>query len=104
MLSVIFIVFFIRHEFITEKPLIDLEILRHRPFIAGYLLNIVNAICILGLSSFIPLFVVSVYGLTTIQSGLILSLRSIGTILATIVSSLFLIRWGYRRPLLGERC
>jgi len=91
---------FIRHEFTAREPVIDLELLRRLPFAAGNYNARVYGVCLFGFSSLVPLYASLVYGLTTLQTGLILSLRSVGMITATLVAGNFVVRWGYRRPLI----
>lgn len=98
--GVAMIVIFMRHEFKTREPIIELELLRRKPFAAANIYNSLYGLCVFYFSSFIPLYAVSVYKLTTIQSALILSAQAIGMISATTVSSFFMVRWGYRRPML----
>jgi EmrB/QacA subfamily drug resistance transporter len=98
--GLILMVIFIRHEVKAKDPIIDLEFLRKKPFVAANVYNFIFGACIFGFSSFVPLYAVSVYGMSTLQSGLVLTSRSIGMILAATVSSFFLVRWGYRWPML----
>jgi EmrB/QacA subfamily drug resistance transporter len=99
--SLVLIGVFIRHEIKTKEPLIDLEILRRRDFTGSNIYNFLLGACVFGFSSFLPLFAVSVYQMTTIQSSLVLSMRSLGMIVSSVLASFFLIRWGYRRPMLA---
>ena len=48
----------------------------------------------------VPLYAVSLYGLSTLDSGLILTPRSVGMLAASAVTSFYLVRWGYRWPML----
>lgn len=92
---------FIRHESRVQDPIVELKILKARPFLAANVYNFIYGVCVLGvLSSFIPLYAVSIYHVSTLESGLILTPRSIGMMLASTVTSFFLVRWGYRRPIL----
>jgi len=92
--------FFIRHEFRHKDPIIDLELLRGREFFAANVYNLIYGAAVFGISSFVPLFVVTVYGMSAIQSGIVLSVRAVGTLIAMLLSSAFCMRWGYRKPLL----
>ncbi|MCX7911855.1 MAG: MFS transporter, partial [Dehalococcoidales bacterium] len=92
--------FFLKHERETEDPVIDLMVLKERPFLAANIFNLVYGISVLGVMAFIPLYATSVYGMSTLGSGLILTPRSIGTIVASTVTSLFLPKLGYRHPML----
>ncbi len=100
MTSTIFLALFIRHELKTPDPIIDLDLLRLKPFAAANIYNFMFGACLLGFTSFIPLYAVSVYGMTTIQSGFVLMARSIGYVIALFTSGFFLVKWGYRKPML----
>ena len=98
--SIFFIIMFIRHELKTPEPIIDLEVLRLKPFAAANVYNFIFGACLLGFTSFIPLYAVSIYNMTTIQSGYVLMASSIGFVAASMTSGFFLVRWGYRKPML----
>ncbi len=91
---------FIRHVRKTEDPVISLDILSLRPFAAANFFNFLFGFGYLSISAFIPLFAVSVYGLTTLQSSFVLTAYSLALILTTMISSLLFTFWGYHRPLL----
>lgn len=95
------ILLFIRHEGRAKDPIIDLEVLTKRPFMAANIYNFIYGACVLGVMSFIPLYAVSIYGMSTLESGFILTPRSIGMMLASTVTSISLVRWGYRWPMLA---
>jgi len=92
-------ILFLRHEKGTSQPIIDLSLLRSRPFLASNLLNTVMGAGFFGLYAFMPLYVTSVHKLSTLMSGVIMTPRSIGLIPASVVTSFLLRRWGYRRPI-----
>jgi MFS family permease len=98
-LGLIIMVIFARHEMRSSDPIIDLELLRLKPFVASNFYNFIFGVCLFGITSFIPLYAVSVFGFSEIQSSLILSFRAIGMIVATVISSIFIIKWGYRKPM-----
>ena len=91
---------FILHVRKTEDPIISLDILSLRPFASANIFNFLFGFGYLSFSAFIPLFAVSVYGLTTLQSSLILSAYSLAVILSTMLSSFLFNFWGYHKPLL----
>lgn len=95
-----FLVFFIRREGRSQEPIIDLQLFKQRPFLAANTYNLLYGAGILGTMSFVPLYAVSVYHMSTLASGVILTPRSIGMVAASIVTSTFLPRWGYRWPML----
>lgn len=99
-LAAIMFVLFLRHEARTEAPVMDLKLFAWRPFLAANIYNLFYGSCIFGLFSFIPYYGTVVYGMGPSESGLILTPRSIGMAVMSAVSSFFLIRFGYRRPII----
>jgi EmrB/QacA subfamily drug resistance transporter len=97
--SIGLILLFIRHEGKEKNPIIDLQILKEKPFMAANLFNLLFGMVVLGIMNFIPLYATTVYGMTTLQSGLILTPRSVGMIAASTLCSINLTKWGYRRPM-----
>ena len=98
--SIISLVMFIRHELKTRDPIIDLDLLRLKPFAAANVYGFIFGACMFGFSSFIPLYAVSIYSMTTIQSAYVLMTRSIGFVVASMASGFFLVKWGYHKPML----
>lgn len=98
--SIILMISFIRREGKTGNPLIDLAVLREKPFVAANIYNFILGSYFMGISSFVPLYAVSVYGMSVLESGFIVTPRSIGMVLASTVTSMSLVRWGYRAPML----
>lgn len=97
--SAVCIVFFARRETRVKDAFIDTKLLADRPFAAANIYNFVFG-GIFGAVSLVPLYAVSIYGMSTLESGLILTPRSIGMMAASLVVSFMLVRWGYRRPML----
>jgi EmrB/QacA subfamily drug resistance transporter len=98
-LSCSLVLLFLRHEKKEVKPIVDMVLLRSRPFFATNLLNMVLGAGFFGLFSFVPLYVTSVHKLSTLMSGMILTPRSLGVLSASAVTSFLLKRWGYRGPM-----
>ena len=98
-LSGAFILLFLSHEKNEARPIVDMVLLRSRPFFAANLLNMVLGAGFFGLFSFVPLYVTSVHKLSTLASGMILTPRSVGVLSASTVTSFLLKRWGYRWPM-----
>lgn len=99
--AVVLMVFFVRRIKSAREPIVDWEILSGRPFIAANVYNFVCGAYYTGLLSFVPLYAVSIYGMSTVQSGLVMAPWSAGVMIAAGVSSFFLGRWGYRRPMVA---
>jgi EmrB/QacA subfamily drug resistance transporter len=98
--SIGFMVLFVLRERKVKNPIIDMAMMTKRPFLAANIYNFIYGACVLGVSSLIPLYGVEVYSLSTFESGLILTPRSVGMILMSTVTSVSLVRWGYRWPML----
>ena len=96
----IFFSFFLRHERRAKDPIIDLEVLKSKPFQAANYFNMIYGAAILGVMGFVPLYATSVLGMSTLASGLIITPRSVGQIFSSFITSLSLPRWGYRWPML----
>jgi EmrB/QacA subfamily drug resistance transporter len=94
-------VLFLRHESRAPDPIIDVQILRERPFLAANIFNLVYGAGVLGVMSLVPLFSINVYGVSYLESGLILTPRAVGMFVTSLVVSMFMMRWGYRRPILA---
>lgn len=94
------VVLFLFWERRAREPIINLELLRKRPFLAANVYNLIYGACALGIFSLIPLYAVSIYSMSTFQSGIVLTPRSIGMMVASTITSFFLVRWGYRWPIL----
>lgn len=99
-LSIVILIAFLRWERTVREPIIDLEILRGKPFLGANAYNLIYGACAFGIFSLVPLYAVSIYGMSVFESGLILTPRSVGMMIASAITSFFLVRWGYRLPIL----
>lgn len=98
------IVGFVRQQRKSSDPILDTTLLQSKPFLAANLLNMLLGITSFGIFSFTPLYAVSVYGLSPLGSGMILTPRSAAGIAAAALTSFALSRWGYRRPMIWGIC
>jgi EmrB/QacA subfamily drug resistance transporter len=98
-LAAALLVSFLRRQTKVQNPIIDVQVLREKRFMATNLYNFFYGMGVLGVFGFIPLYAVEVYHMSTLDSGLILTPRSIAMVVASIIVSLNLVRWGYRRPI-----
>jgi EmrB/QacA subfamily drug resistance transporter len=99
--GLVLLILFWRHESRTEDPLIDLELLRSRPFFAANAYGFIFGAVFFGFFSFVPYYATIAYGLTASESGAILTPRSIATAAMSTFTSIFLIRYGYRLPMIA---
>lgn len=88
------------HENRTQQPMIELTLLRWRPFLAANIYNFVFGAVIFGFFSFIPYYATVAYGMTAGESGLILTPRSLAMVIVSAVTSLYIIRFRYRLPMI----
>ncbi|MGD0917369.1 MAG: DHA2 family efflux MFS transporter permease subunit [Thermodesulfobacteriota bacterium] len=95
-----FLYLFSRQEKKDSNPILDVVLLRSKPFLAANLCNMIAGAGVLGVFAFIPLFATSAHGLSTLVSGMILTPRSLAIIPASVATSFLLKRSGYRRPML----
>jgi EmrB/QacA subfamily drug resistance transporter len=99
-LVIILGIIFIRRQTRIKNPIIDVEVLQEKRFLAANVYNMVLGFGMFGLTSFIPLYAVSVFGMSTFDSGFVMTPRSIGVMITSVVSSAFLLKWGYRKPMI----
>jgi EmrB/QacA subfamily drug resistance transporter len=95
------IVLFLRHIRTAKDPAMDYELVARQPFLAANLYNLFFGAAVFGVSAFIPTYAVSHYGMSPLLSGAVLTPRSIAIILTSILASLWLIRLGYRKPMIA---
>jgi EmrB/QacA subfamily drug resistance transporter len=100
-ISFSFFYLFSRQEKKDSNPILDMALLRSKPFLAANVYNMMVGVGIFGIFAFIPLYATSVHNLSTLVSGMILTPRFIGTIPAAAITSFLLKRWGYRWPMVS---
>jgi MFS family permease len=98
--SVTFAFLFLRQEKKDPSPILDIALLRSRPFMAANLYNTVVGVAVFGIFNIIPYYATSVLKLSTMVSGMILAPCAVGNICTAIIVSFQLRRWGYRWPML----
>ncbi|MFN8635581.1 MAG: MFS transporter [Chloroflexota bacterium] len=96
----LFVVFY-RHERRVEQPIIDLELVTKHPFLVVNVHNFLFGACVWGCFSFVPYFAAVQYGMGPLESGAILTPRSVTSILLGTVTSFLLVRLGYRWPIVA---
>ncbi|MDO8567749.1 MAG: MFS transporter [Dehalococcoidales bacterium] len=101
LLGIGLLIIFIRRSKTNSRAVFSREMLTSRPFLAANIFNLAyGAYGEMGIVSLLPLYAVSVYGMTTVESGLITIPRSIGLFILSIFASLSIMKWGYRRPII----
>ncbi len=89
---------FVRQETRTPEPIIDLQIVRWRPFLACNAQLFMWSSCFNGFFNFIPYYAAIAYGMSATQGGAILTPRSVMAVVLSLISSIFVSKMGYRRP------
>ena len=84
-IAVLALVAFVTREFLVSEPIVDLRILGERNFAVGFGLSTVLGVCLYGTTSMLPLFLQTLLGYPAMESGLAVSPRGIGAMVAAIV-------------------
>jgi len=95
-----FLLLFFRQEKKEPNPILDMALLRSKPFLAANLYNMMIGAGVFGIFPFLPLYATSIHKLSTLVSGMILTPRSLGVMSASAITSFLLKRWGYRWPMI----
>ena len=98
--GIVMMLLFLRHEARTPAPLLDLDLLRRPAFVAANTWNFLYGASLFGVFSLTPYYATVVYGMSPAESGALLTPRSIAMIAASTLSSFFLIRKGYHKPMI----
>jgi DHA2 family multidrug resistance protein len=81
---VVSLVFFIVWETRVQHPLVDLRIFRNRNFAVGTSLMVIAGVMIYSTTSLLPMFLQGLMGYPSLNSGMAMSLRGIGAIVAMV--------------------
>jgi EmrB/QacA subfamily drug resistance transporter len=90
---------FVRQERRALEPVIELGLVTRHPFLVINIFNFLFGFCVFGCFQFIPYYASVQYGMSPQESGAVLTPRSLAMILTSTCTSLFLIRLGYRVPI-----
>ena len=99
--AVVFVVLFVREERRVVSPMIDLALLRSRPFLALNAYGFLYGVAIFAVISFLPLHAVLNYHLSLTLSGFVLTPRAVLMIAASTTCAFLLSRTGYRAPMIA---
>jgi EmrB/QacA subfamily drug resistance transporter len=98
--SVTLVALFLRHIKRTPEPVMDYTLVARRPFLAANLYNMVFGASVFGASSFVPTYAISHYGMSALLSGSVNTPRAITMSVTSIVASMWIIKTGYRAPMI----
>jgi EmrB/QacA subfamily drug resistance transporter len=88
---------YIRHAI---DPLMDFRLVARQPFLAANLYNLFFGAVVFGFFSFVPTYAVLVFGMDAFLSGAVLTPRAIAMVATSVLTSLYIMKLGYRLPML----
>lgn len=89
----------------APDPILDLSLVVRQPFLVVNVVSVLSGACFMGFFSFIPYYATVQYGMGPLESGAILTPRSVVMIAASTTTSFLLARLAYRKPMLaGTAC
>lgn len=97
--SIISFTLFFRHLKRVQFPFINPEFIYGKGFGAVNLINVIHTGMVIGSASLIPFYAVSRYGISDLNSGLLLVFEGTASVVMSIIMSIYLGRTGYRIPL-----
>jgi EmrB/QacA subfamily drug resistance transporter len=101
--AALFVVWY-RHERRTREPMIDTTLLRYRPFLAANTYNFLFGTGVFGFTAFLPLYAQLRYHMSATEAGALLTPRAVVMIITSTVASFYIIRLGYRLPMILGIC
>ena len=99
-IGLVMLFLFIRQERRAPEPVIDLGLVTKHPFLVVNVFNFMFGAFVFGCFQFIPYYASVQYGMSTFESGAVLTPRSVTMIVVSACTSLFIMRLGYRVPII----
>ncbi|HVT97373.1 MAG TPA: DHA2 family efflux MFS transporter permease subunit, partial [Acidobacteriaceae bacterium] len=103
-LSIAAFVSFLVRELRVHDPIVQLHVLRNRNFVTGTLITAAFGFVLYGVTAMLPLFLQTLLGYPALDSGLAVSPRGIGSMLAMLVAGGLAVRLDGRVMLAGGLC
>ena len=97
--SIVSFTIFFRHLKRVEFPFIKPDFIYGKGFGAVNLINVIHTGMVIGTASLVPFYAVSRYGISGLNSGLLLVIEGTASVIMSVVMSIYLRRTGYRMPL-----
>ncbi|HZU77983.1 MAG TPA: MFS transporter, partial [Dehalococcoidia bacterium] len=98
--AALFVIWF-RHENRTAEPMVDTTLLKHRPFLAANAYNFLFGAGVFGFTAFLPTYAELHYHMSATAAGALLTPRAIVMIVTSTLASFYIIRLGYRLPMIA---
>jgi EmrB/QacA subfamily drug resistance transporter len=96
----VMLVLFWRWEHRVQHPIIEPALLKERPFLAANLYNLFYGVGAFGFSAFVATYIQGAYNTSAAVAGALLTPRALSMIITSTIASVFIIRMGYRLPML----
>ena len=100
-LAVAALVAFIRRESTISFPVIELNLLKQKEFAFVNALNFFYGVTVFGMFAFIPLYAQLGYGMSSGETGALITPRSVAMSAVSTVASMLLPRTGNRKPIIA---
>jgi MFS family permease len=98
--ALVAVTLFIRHSRRAEAPFVPARLLVGHGFGTMNLVNFLLGSFAIGTSALLPLYAQDHYGIPSLESGTLLTIRALGMICVTGLAVMAMHRTGYRRPIL----
>ncbi|MGC9159170.1 MAG: DHA2 family efflux MFS transporter permease subunit [Terracidiphilus sp.] len=85
-ISLLALLCFVAREFLSREPIVQLRILADHNFLIGTVLTCLYGFVLYGLTALLPLYLQTMMGYSALDSGLTVSPRGLGSVLAMLVS------------------
>jgi EmrB/QacA subfamily drug resistance transporter len=92
---------FVRQEKRAADPMLDFAISIKPPFLQVNLFNLLYGMGLFSVLAFVPYYAETRFGLTPAETGLLLTPRSIMMIVMSTIASIWLLKYGYRKPMIA---
>jgi EmrB/QacA subfamily drug resistance transporter len=99
--SGVLLVAFAWQELRAPEPVLEPRLVVRTPFLFVNAYNFVFGACVFGIFTLMPYYTVVAFGLSPAESGAVLTPRSAVMMAASALSSMYLVRLGYRGPMLA---
>ena len=97
--GLVLLTLFVRQERRAAEPVIDLALVVKHPFLVVNVFNFLFGAFVFGCFQFIPYYASVQYGMSVFESGAVLTPRSLTMIVVSACTSIFILRLGYRVPI-----
>lgn len=84
----------------APEPILEMDLVTRHPFLVVNVYNFLFGACVFGVYAFIPYYATVQFGMGAMESGAAMSPRSLMMIVISAFTSLVLLQYGYRLPMI----